>query len=423
MIREIKILILSLSLIGSIWAQAQNSEPLMQQIRSMGEESDPAKSLSMMKKIIKENRLKKGKDAETIDMMKGNVAMDYLEAGNYTEFEKMIASMSNKFNQTSYMNMAATTLVQKKKDLNIAEGLAKKTLDLYLSYKDDPTAKPASYSEEDWKRFMNFAYYPYCDTYAMALQAVGKNKEALDYQEKSFDSSPEEGFPPAVERYTNLLVLNNQEEKAYSLLYRMAETGKSTEGMNKLLKELYIKKNNDASGFDSFFADLQKNVVATLKEDLRKKILNVDAPEFTLKDLEGNTVKLADFRGKTVVIDFWATWCAPCKASFPAMKKILEQHPEVKFLFIATQEKQDGAIERVKDYITRNQYPFHVLMDEPLPDDPKMFQALSAYKPQGIPAKVVIDAKGKQLFLSTGFTSDTELINELEAMIQIAAEG
>ncbi len=420
---KLKSTLLLMAICLSVLSKAQDTKNLMQQIKEMRSETDPAKSVSLMKKIIKENNLKEDKDGETIDMMKGEVAMDYIHAGKYKEFEKCISSMHSKFNQTSYLNMAATDLAEQKKDLQVAEKLAKQTLDLYNSYKDDPKARPADMPEEDWKRFMNFAYYPYCDTYAMVLHALGKDKEALVYQEKSFDGPPEDALPSAVERYAVLLNNNNQEEKAYSLLLQMAKTGKSSAAMNNLLRELYTKRNKDAGDFDVFFDSLQNNIIVSLKEELGKKMMNVEAPGFTLKDLDGNNISLADFRGKTVVLDFWATWCAPCKASFPAMNKFMKRHPEIVFLFIATQEKQEGALERVKKYIAEKQYPFHVLMDEPSENNPQLFKALSAYKPQGIPAKVIIDSKGKQRFLSIGFTSDTQLINEMEAMIQLAAQG
>lgn len=412
-----KLKLFILGMLGVAMLHAQDANGLMKHVKAMRDENDPEKSMAMMKKIIKENNLKEGKDGDMIDLMKGEVAMDYLEAGKYKEFEKCIYTMRSKFNQTSYLNMGATTLVQKKKDLEVAEQLSRKTLDLYNSYKDDPKARPADMPEKDWKRFMEFAYYPYCDTYAMALHALGKNKEALKYQEKAFNEAPEEGMPTSVERYATLLSLNGQEEKAYDLLLTMAKTGKSTSGMNDLLKQLYAKKG--LTDFDNFFAGLQKNVVVSLKEEFRKKMQDKEAPGFTLKDLDGKDVSLADFKGKIVVIDFWATWCMPCRASFPAMQKLMKQHPEVKFLYIATQEKQDGALKRVKDFISKNQYPFHVLMDEPLETNQQQFEALSAYKPEGIPAKVIIDPKGKMRFLTIGFSSDTQLINEMEAMLQL----
>src|SRR5690606_32120333 len=145
----------------------------------------------------------------------------------------------------------------------------------------------------------------------------------------------------------------------------------------------------DETDFDQFFGGLQKNVVATLKQKYKKEMLNNDAPDFKLKDLEGKTVSLSDYRGKVVVIDFSATWCAPCKAAFPAMIKVQKRHPEVAFLFIATQEKQEGAQERVHNYISENDYPFYVLMDEPIADSPRKFVAASAFQVTGIPAKVV----------------------------------
>lgn len=417
----IRIFLLSVAICGSVSSIAQGTDPVMQQIREMDKLDDPAQSTRMMKEIIKKFDLREDKDAETMDMLKGIVALDYLEMDKYNEFDKMILSIRNKFNQTSYMNMGTMALLKKKNNKK-AEELGKRTLDLYFSYKDDPDARPKDYPEKDWKWFTSFAYYPYCDAYAEALAAVGKNKEALLYQEKAFNGPVEEGLPPSVERYANLLLLNNQEEKAYSLVLKLAETGKSTPVTDKILKELYVKKNKDGAGFDAFFAGLQKNVVASLKKKYEKEMLNAEAPGFTLKDLEGKTVSLSDYRGKVVVLDFWATWCGPCIASFPAMTKLMQQHPEVVFLYIATREKPDGALERVKGFIAQHQYPFHVLMDEPLKDNPSEYEVVAAYKPNGIPAKIVIDATGKQRFLTIGYTSENDLMNEMEAMIQLAAE-
>jgi thiol-disulfide isomerase/thioredoxin len=406
----------------TIAAHAQQAGTLMEQLKAMSKETDPQKNIALMQEIIRNNKLDTIKDAETIDLMKGNVAMSFLHKGQYEAFERYIGMMKNKFNQTSYLNMGAATLAEKKTNPAVAERLARKTLDLYNSYKDDPSARPAEMPAEDWNRFMRFAYYPYCDVYAMALHANGKNKLALEYQEKAFGGPPEEGLPSSVERYATLLALTGQEEKAYGLLASMAEKGKSTIAMNALLKKLYVAKNGSDAGFEAYFNGLQQNVQATLKKELREKMLDTLAPGFSLQDLNGKRVNLSDFRGKVVVLDFWATWCMPCIASFPAMKKMVEKHPEVVFLFIATQEKEENALSRVKTFISKGKYPFHVLMDEPLPGQ-KGFKAVSAYKPQGIPAKVVIDGKGRQRFMSTGFSTDTELINELEAMIAIAKES
>lgn len=404
---------------------AQQADSLMMEIRSLGELSDPAESKAGMERIINQFELNAVDDAETIDMMKGHVAMDYLDQGNYKRFNIIIKSMANKFNQTSYMNMAVSRLLDgagasgNRKALKKAESIAKKTLKLYDSFKDDPSARPAGFAPENWDRFMTFAYYPYNDAYAAALYARGKYKKALQYQEKAFDGDPKEGMGSSVQRYAHLLALNGEDDKAYDLLVSMAESGKSTIGMDELLEKLYIQKHGGPEGYESFISGLQGNVVETLKEELQEKMLDRAAPDFALRDLEGNTVRLADFRGQSVVIDFWATWCAPCKASFPAMVKAQEQHPDIKFLFIATQEKPEGAEERVRDYIQETEYPFHVLMDESSPDNPRAYQVVSAYEVTGIPTKIFIDAEGRIRFVSVGFSGDSELLNEMEAMLAL----
>lgn len=419
---KIKLPLLALLCCFTLLVSAQQQNALMEQMKNMTKERDPEKSVALMNRIITEHKLDTVKDASTFNMLRGSVALNFLRARRYGEFEKYIGGIKSKFDQTSYMNMGADILVKEKIDTKMAERLSRKTLDLYLSYKDDPKARPEDMPAADWKRFMDFAQYPYYDTYAAALSANGKFKEALRYQEKAFNGPAEEGLSSSIERYAYLLSKNGQENKAYDLLETMARTGKSTAAMNARLKELYARKHGNSNGFEEYFGKLQQNVQAALKETLKPKMLNTEAPGFTLYDVAGKQVSLSDYRGKVVVLDFWATWCMPCIASFPAMKKMVEKHDEVVFLFIATQEKQEGAQQRVKQFMEKNKYAFHTLMDKPAAGKPGAYEVVGAYKVKGIPAKAVIDGKGKLRFMTSGFSSDSELINELEAMISLVKE-
>src|SRR5690606_25528785 len=304
-----------------------------------------------------------------------------------------------------------------------AEKLARQTLDMYNSFKNDPTARPESISKEDWKRFMDFAYYPYNDTYAAALYANGKYKEALKYQRAAFTESPDDGIATSIERFAHLLELNNQPYSAYQLLLKRAKSGNSTAAMDAQLKRLYVKKIGNEKNFDILMKEVQASVQEVLKKEFSKKALTINVPDFTLSDLNGLQISLSDFKGKVVVIDFWATWCLPCLASFPAMIKVMENHPEVVFLFINTREEGENPTQKVKKFILSKGYPFYVLMDEPTDTNKENYKALSIFKPNGIPAKIIIDKNGQQKFMTTGFNSENELINELEAMISIASEN
>ena len=72
--------------------------------------------------------------------------------------------------------------------------------------------------------------------------------------------------------------------------------------------------------------------------------------------------------------------------------------------------------ERVSALIQKGDYPFTVLFDEPLEAGSSQWKILNAYRPNGIPAKYIIDGKGILRFVTSGFDTDTELINELEAI-------
>lgn len=154
-------------------------------------------------------------------------------------------------------------------------------------------------------------------------------------------------------------------------------------------------------------------------------LVNKPAPTFTLKDLDGKLIKLEDYRGKTVILDFWATWCYPCRKSFPVMKMLINKYKnqsDVVFLFIDTREKSQNYMPLVRKFLKDNRYPFHAVFDE-WGQDGLMTTIYNKYAPPGIPAKFIIDPKGIISARSIGFMprqTNQQMAADLAAEIEKA---
>ncbi len=109
-----------------------------------------------------------------------------------------------------------------------------------------------------------------------------------------------------------------------------------------------------------------------------------EAPDFTLQDLDGSSVTLSDYRGQTVVLNFWATWCGPCRTEIPAFSEFADENPDVVVLGVAT----DGDAKSLRRAAEELKISYPVLIDS---------QGVSSrlYKVNTIPTTVVIDPEGR----------------------------
>lgn len=87
------------------------------------------------------------------------------------------------------------------------------------------------------------------------------------------------------------------------------------------------------------------------------------APDFTLTDLGGKPVSLADFRGKVVIVNFWATWCPPCRAEMPSMEQLYRELADEGLVMLAVNIERDGR-QTVAKFLAASPHSFPVLVDE-----------------------------------------------------------
>ena len=114
--------------------------------------------------------------------------------------------------------------------------------------------------------------------------------------------------------------------------------------------------------------------------------INAPAPNFTFPNLDGNKVSLTDYRGKVVLLNIWATWCAPCVAEMPSMQKLYQELKDEGFLILAVSLDESG-VEVVKPFVEKHKLDFPVLLDT-------KGEIKSLYQITGIPESFVIDKSG-----------------------------
>lgn len=142
-----------------------------------------------------------------------------------------------------------------------------------------------------------------------------------------------------------------------------------------------------------------------------EKLVGQKAPDFTLKDLEGKPINLSSFKGKVVLLNFWATWCPPCKAELPSMNRLYQQLKNRGLVIIAV--STDRSVSVIRDFTKNNPLDFIVVIDSDLR------VSRSFYKVFMLPTTFIIDKRGiiSGRYFGEQDWTDKKFISEIEALL------
>ena len=130
------------------------------------------------------------------------------------------------------------------------------------------------------------------------------------------------------------------------------------------------------------------------------------APAFKLPDIMGQEITLDQYKGKIVMLDFWATWCGPCRMTMPLLEKLQKEYPNnLVLLAINLQESKN----EVREYMRQQNLNSHVLLDE-------KGSLGEIYGTDAIPMQVLIDKEGIVRDIKTGFSPS--ILSQLRAEIE-----
>ncbi len=146
-----------------------------------------------------------------------------------------------------------------------------------------------------------------------------------------------------------------------------------------------------------------------------------DAPEFSVPLLEGGEFSLAAHRGKVVVLDFWATWCGPCKFTLPALQEVKKRFENRTDVFVGTVNTDRGTnrSKALKLWLDGRKLSFPVLLDD------EAGTIANTYQVRALPTLVVVGKDGKVASVQVGLPAGTQegIIEHIEQAIEDAGGG
>ncbi len=137
------------------------------------------------------------------------------------------------------------------------------------------------------------------------------------------------------------------------------------------------------------------------------------APDFTVIDGEGNEVKLSDFIGKPVIVNFWATWCGPCQVEMPYFNTAWEEYGDrIEFMMVNLTDGFQDTVEGVKEFIEDAGYTFPVYYDTE-------YSGAQAYGVHSIPMTIMVDPEGGLYYGLLGTLSEEKLQSAILSLLDM----
>ena len=365
--------------------------------------NEPEKVFQLYDSLLKDFPEECKKAQSNIDRI---LTIAYRKKKDYVNFEYYLSKKQhdNAF-QAEQLNEIAWELATANLELTAAKAYSERALVQMDSL--SKAGKPSYYnSKAEWDEYWNKTTGNYYDTYATIFYKSGKIQTAAEQQKIAvrLTSGKNTYINEQLVRY---LIESNQPKEALARAEEFKIAQQGTVKIDSMYIVAYVAINGSTKGLDE--------AIAKIRNQMK------DAPDFTLKTLDGKSVTLSALKGKIVILDLWSTWCGPCLASFAGMQKAidaLKDRNDVCFYFINTFEhmEPEARLQKIKQTIMNKKVNFNVLLDEQTGND---YTVASLYSVTSIPSKIIIDKKGKIYSTLVGFNgNDEELVKELKSIVE-----
>ncbi|MCC7340618.1 MAG: TlpA family protein disulfide reductase [Bryobacterales bacterium] len=269
-----------------------------------------------------------------------------------------------------------------------------------------------------WKQKRDRAFARAFVFQARAEGNLGHFDEALKLARRSYDIDPSSESAREMGRWQAKLGQNGEALASYADAFAIEDPRNDAAHRDQdliRLREIYVAKNGAETGLGDLILaahDRTRTALATKRAELDALAPNAASTkpaEFVLAALEGEPLSLASLRGKVVVLDFWATWCGPCRMQHPLYEEVKQRfakNADVRFLSVNTDEDREA----VKPFILENGWPQQVYFEDGL---------AGILRISSIPTTLIIGRQGAVFSRMNGFVPDT-FVDQLSSRVNEA---
>lgn len=362
------------------------------------------------------------------DIYTSIILMDWM-SGSTAEFDCYLGSLSFFGCNNLFYKMVNISHIRKDKTDAQLLPIATKIVDRMKQQQYDTPEQMSYLAPSEWKAQVENTFSSYvAETYSEILKGCGQTSQALEYARLA-QKTAQYKRAEVNDNMAELLKATGNDKELKALLEKSVFNNQVSTMQTDMLRALYVKEKGSADGFAAYVDGLKNPAEkSSIKKGVEAYRRTGVMPEWTLKDADGKTVSSKDLKGKVYVLDFWANWCHPCKASLPGMQMAVDHYkndPDVRFFFIDTQEYVKDYEAKAKAYLKGQGLNLHLVFDgksaKGKTNDLLCAKVMKQYTISGIPMKVVVDAKGNVRFLAIGYKgSPSALRDEMIEMVEQA---
>ncbi|MBU3699737.1 MAG: redoxin domain-containing protein [Candidatus Kapabacteria bacterium] len=280
---------------------------------------------------------------------------------------------------------------------------------------DDPTRRPRNVGVSEWNYEQRISRSLLLFVKGAIERAQNRPEDAITSLEKSIEISGTDAEKGCREMLIDLYRSTGKTKKALAMASAAIVDGASTAGITNAYRELLRSNGEDSLEIAAQEAKLRSQGRKAMAKKVQQEFLNQTAINGTFTRLDGSAVRISDWKGKVVIIDYWATWCGPCRQSFPSLQKLYERYrndTNVVIAVVNVWERTDDRVKTVKDFLAKNtNLTFPMFLDK---DD----SVVRNYGVTGIPTKFYLGKDGRIQFKEVGLHPEEQFLEEATTRIE-----